>query len=607
MKMALRMQSRCILNSNPLKENEIMKRISIILTVFTAALLSSCTQEKSLNDKVVGNNDIVFSLQGAPATRSMEEMSLVQKGATIELAADENGQKLFLEETIEDLNRAWAPATKGTPAYTENVGVLYKNKLGVYAAAPLGDVNYESLDDEMYEGGWRYNHTYASDPWANGAVDFYFRMPSDMTSHGVTLGTDAYGKSGNNLTITFGYESPTEAKSQQDIIFAARNVNKDQYTKSLPNGVPVLFNHALTAVKFAIANPEEASITSIEFTGLVGKGTCTITPAKENDYRDNTGNYSSADAVNWTLDKTATGATYSSGEFGDPVSYDSGSFANNGDYPSSFAAAGAAQTNNLNDADATQTFWFIPQAMTDKVMLHITYTYGGNEGEGYIEFGKVLAEAGVIWKAGQLRTYTIRVDEVNLKIEDDVKGTGIVGMTKEDVVITNTGNVDVFIRAAIVGQWLDKNDNPVFGFTDEINDLFVVESWYEDQFVSHAGQHGVFENLAGYSNRTNNTSYSNPFPSNGTKGSWYYSSRDNYYYFSKAVAPGDPTGEPLFKSYTVSKIPEASNGAHPLDVEMYFTLEIATQAISARKSDGSLKTWTEAWKEALDYDPSANN
>ena len=582
-----------------------MKRFSFALAVFAATLLSSCMEEKSFNDKTIGENDVVFTLQGAPATRSMEEMSIVRKGATIELATDENGNNLFLEETIEDLNRAWAPVTRGTPAYTENVGVLYKNKLSVYAAAPLGEANYESMDNEMVVGGWRYNHTYASDPWANGAVDFYFRMPSDMASNGVTLGANAYGKSGNNLTITFDYESPAEAKKQQDIIFAARNVTKDQYTHSLPNGVPVLFNHALTAVKFAIANPEEAAITSIEFTGLVGKGSCTITPAKENDYHDNTGSYSSADAVKWTLDKSATGTTYSSGEFGDPVSYSSGSFANNGNYPESFAAEGAAQTNNLNDADATQTFWFIPQAMTNDVMLHITYTYGEYEGEGYIEFGKALA--GVTWKAGQLRTYTIRVDEVNLKIEDEVTGSGIVGMEKKDVVITNTGNVDVFIRAAIVGQWLDKNDNPVFGFTDEINDFYVVESWYEDQFVSHTGQHGEFVNLAGYRNSTKNTSYSNPFPSNGTKGSWYYSSKDNYYYFSNAVAPGDPTGEPLFESYTVSKIPEASNGAHPLDVEMYFTLEIATQAISARKSDGSLKTWTEAWKEALDYDPSANN
>ena len=581
-----------------------MKKINIALAVIAAALLSSCVEEKSFNDKTIGKNDVVFTLQGAPATRSMEDMSIVRKGATIELATDENGNKIFLEETIEDLNRAWAPDTKGTPAYTENVGVLYKNMLSVYAAS-MGDVNYESMDDEMVGGGWRYNYTYASDPWANGAVDFYLRMPSDMTSNGVTLGTNAYGKNGNNLTITFGYESPTEAKKQQDIIFAARNVTKEQYTQSLPNGVPVLFNHALAAVKFAIANPEEAAITSVEFTGLVGKGTCTITPAKENNYHDNTGSYSSADAVDWTLDKEATGATYSSGDFGDPVSYTSGSFANKGDYPSSFAGAGAAQTNNLNDADASQTFWFIPQDMTDNVMLHISYTYGENEGEVFLEFGKALS--GVTWKAGQLRTYTIRVDEVNLKIEDDVTGTGIVNMKKKDVVITNTGNVDVFIRAAIVGQWLDENDDPVFGFTDEVNNLYTVESWYEDQFVSHAGKHGEFVNLAGYSNLAKNTSYSNPFPSNSTKGSWYYSSRDNYYYFSNAVAPGDPTGEPLFDSYTVIKIPEATNGATPLEADMYFTLEIATQAISARQSDGSLKTWTNAWKEALGYDPTTNN
>ena len=582
------------------------KRIGFVLAVLAAALLSSCMREESFDNKTIGKNDLVFTLRKASETRSTEEMSIVRKGVTIELAADENGNKIFLEETVEDLDRVWEPVTRGTPAYTENVGVLYKNKLSVYAAG-LGDAAYDSLDEEMVDGGWRYSHSYDKNPWEEeDAIDFYFRMPSDMTSNGVTLGADAYGKSGDNLTITFGYESPTEAKKQQDIIFAARNVTKKQYNKSLPNGVPVLFNHALAAVKFAITNPEEASITSIEFTGLVGKGTCTITPASENDYHDNTGSHSSATAANWTLDNTATGATYSSGEFGAPVSYpNNGHFANNGNYPDSFAAEGAAQTNNLNDADATQTFWFIPQAMTDEVMLHITYTFGENEGEGYIEFGKALA--GVTWEAGQLRTYTLHVNEVNLKIEDEIDGEGIVGMKKENVAITNTGNVDVFIRAAIIGQWLDENDNPVFGFTDEVNNLYIVESWYEDQFVSHAGQHGEFVNLAGYSNLAKGTSYSNPFPANGTDGSWYYSSRDNYYYFSNAVAPGEATGEPLFDTYTISKIPEATNGAIPLDVEMYFTLEIATQAITAKQSDGSLKTWNNAWKDALGYDPSVNN
>lgn len=590
------MQSSCTLNSNP-ERLKVMKKIRIALAVFAAALLSSCVQEKSFNDKTIGENDIVFSMQGAPATRSMEEMSLVQKGATIEIAADENGHKLFLEETIEDLNRAWAPVTRGTPAYTENVGVLYKNKLSVYAAS-WGDVNYDSMDDGMVDGGWRYTHTYDSDPLANGAVDFYLRMPSDMTSKGVTFGNNAYGKSGDDLTITFDYVSPTDAKDQQDIIFAARNVTKKQYINSLPNGVPVLFNHALAAVKFAIANPEEAAITSVEFTGLVGKGTCTITPAKENDYRDNTGSYSSASAVNWLLDETATGEKYSSGDFGDPVSYTSGSFDKNGDYPSSFAGSGAAQTNNLNDADATQTFWFIPQAMTDDVMLHITFTFGKGEnainGEADIEFGKALKKTNVVWKAGQLRTYTIRVDEVNIKIEDTVTmGTNdaIVGAEKGAATITNTGNTDVFIRAAIVGQWLDKDNNPVFGFTDNINFLYEVESWYEDQFVkSTAGTHGKFYDLAGYKG------------AGDTVNKWYYNKDDQYYYYTESVAPEGVTTA-LFSKYEILKIPHTTNAGEVLSKDMYFVLEVASQAISARNPDGSLRTdYMEAWAEALAID-----
>lgn len=229
-------------------------------------------------------------------------MGLVQKGATIELASDENGHKLFLEETIEDLNRAWAPVTRGTPAYTENIGVLYKDNMSVYASA-LGEATFQTMDDDVYARksgygtgeGWRYNHNYASDPWAGADnYDFYFRMPVNMT--GVS-GLN-YGKSGNDLTITFNYTSPTTAAKQQDIIFAARNITKAEHLASLPNGAPVLFNHALTGVKFAIANPDEAMITSVEFTGLKGQGTCTIKPAKETDYSD-TDTYSSAKAVDW--------------------------------------------------------------------------------------------------------------------------------------------------------------------------------------------------------------------------------------------------------------------------------------------------------------------
>ena len=602
-----------------------MKKIYIALAVLGTALLSSCVQEKSFKDTKISENDIVITLQGAPATRA-SEMGLVQKGATIEFAANEDGQTIFLEETIEDLNSAWAPVTRGTPAYTENLGVLYKNNMGVYASG-LGDATYETMDSDVYarkEGygtgeGWRYNYTYSSDPWAAATNhDFYFRMPA--TANGVTYPL-TYAKSGNNLTITFTYTSPTKAADQQDIIFAARNIGKAEYLASLPNGAPVLFNHALTGVKFAIANPDEAMITSVEFTGLKGTGTCTITPSGETNNSD-TNVHSSATAVNWGDPDPVDGAKYTA-TFTKVVSYDSGKFAKNGNYPNSFKGAGSAQTNNLNDEDATQTFWFIPQAMTNDVKLHIVYTYGDDEGEADIEFGKELLKknANTYWYAGQLRTYTIRVDEVNVKIEDTVtladptevdvedadEGetlTSYEGSTKTAVCIQNTGNTDAYIRVALIGQWLDEESgDPVFGYTDFTSgDFKSVDSWYKDQFVNtDEATQGKFTGLPGYKG------------ANTTLNNW--EKRDGYYYYKTPVAPGkiigtapdgaanagDYLGNPLFTKYEVGAAPAAAVSGEVRQI--YFRLEIATQAISANKPDGTHYTLDEAWARANTPDP----
>lgn len=619
-----RSQSSCTLSSNP-ERLTVMKKIYIALAVIGTALLSSCEREKSFNETEIGENTIVVALQGAPATRSAEAVS-VQKGTIIEYTDAETNQTFFLEETIEDLNRAWAPVTRGTPAFTENLGVLYKNDLGVYAEG-LGDKQYWQWDTDLYprkgEGnedysdygtgsGWRYNYNYDSDPWkTKNNYDFYFRMPfkpAGVKTDNAGNPILTYGKSGNNLTITFTYTSPAKAEDQQDIIFAARNVTKEEHLNSLPNGVPVLFNHALTGVKFAIANPDEAMITSVKFTGLAGTGTCIITPANEGgNYTDAITEHSSAEAVNWGTGEDApsvvTGAAYTA-TFDEVVPFSGNSFESKGNYPDSFKGAGSAMTNNLNDTDATQTFWFIPQKMTNDVKLEITYTWGDDPTThtAVIDFGKSVLKnnANTYWYAGQLRTYTFKVDEVNVKIADTVTNS-----VKENVVITNTGNTDAFIRAALVGQWLDDNGNPVFGFTDEVFNYYEVDSWYQDQFVkTTAGTHGTFVGLPGYKGTTANPNKN-----------WYYNSKDGYYYYTNVVKPGKATGEngvdadgklihdPLFTKYTVGTAPNVSIGGHVV-YTVTFELEIATQAVTAKQLDGSdYANWYDAWKNALGYDP----
>lgn len=577
-----------------------MKKIYFAVTLLLSVVAVSCQREASFDDKQVGENALVLSMQGSAPTRAADEVS-VQKGALIELTDAETSQKFVLEETIEDLNSAWAPVTKGTPVYTENVGVLYEKMI-----AHVGSSDYDfysmdnsegSTDGKMVDGGWRYQCSNFTGWPANASestsLDFYLLMPT--TGNGIT-GTPTYGKTtDNDLSITFNYQSETTAAAQKDLILAARTITKKEATDNRVNGVSVLFNHALTGVKFAIANYDankKITIKSISFNGLYDGGKCTIIPAKENNYRDKpTEEYSSSDGrVVWeSLTKSGNALKAGGADgFGAPVNYSGGSFSDNGNYPSTFSDAGAK--NNLNDGNATQTFWLIPQTMSADVTLTIVYTCGTDkEKTGVFEFGKALntgtaeSPSYVEWKAGELRTYTIKVDDVNVAITDQFTTS-----TKNNVVITNTGATEVYIRAAIMGQWVDPSGNPVFGYTDfktgdESGQPASIPSWYQD-YMSHRdntqGYFGKFEGLPGEN--------------------WVIGS-DGYYYYTLPVAPsGHPT--PLFTSYTINEDnrPPMRVGGKWVDTNLL--IDIATQAIAAKqKGSGNTLTYipyNEAWQNA---------
>ena len=231
-----------------------MKKIYIVMAVLATAALASCQQEKSFNDEKLSENSVVFTISGG-ATRSAEAAPEVRQGVVIPLET-EDGSKFFLEETVVNLNEI-GPATKGTPAYTENLGTLYANNLSVYGdkGSFTTAATYENMETSMYarkdasQGeGWRYQHNYNGDPWPTdgSAVGFYLNMPAAPTGVSIT------GRTGGKFTFT--YTSPTTAAEQQDILFAYRSMTKEQHHGFLPNGAPVLFQHALTAVKFAIGN-----------------------------------------------------------------------------------------------------------------------------------------------------------------------------------------------------------------------------------------------------------------------------------------------------------------------------------------------------------------
>ena len=111
-----------------------MKKIYLIaFTVLATLALGSCVKEIQDNgsDVALGKNDIAFVMKGGVGTRA-GEAEVVSQGVSMPLGVTEDGISLYLEETVTDLD-AVAPVTRGTPAYTENLGVLYANQLGVHA------------------------------------------------------------------------------------------------------------------------------------------------------------------------------------------------------------------------------------------------------------------------------------------------------------------------------------------------------------------------------------------------------------------------------------------------------------------------------------------
>ena len=580
-----------------------MKKL-LLFAAIAALAMTSCEREKSFDGRIAGDKEIAFSLQSA-ATRSSESASPVSERQSFSLGQFD-GYELFLEEEVLDMN--YAAETRGTPVYTENVGYLYSGKLGVYTDAAGGvEATFAPMSSAPVTDpylGWIYRHDYAQDIWPaneNTEIQFYHRMPTDMTSHGVTSLTNASG------STTVSYTSPTTATQQQDIIFGGTKLSRKAYKGyfSSHGGAPVTLYHALTGVKFAIANDAEElaniKIDKISFKGLKNTGSFVF----------NTDNHE----FSWTASATPTDNIISQ-EFAvsDTVNYSSSRHKDN-HFADSFFAAGTKQ--NINDAKATKTFWLIPQSFPtgSDAELKINFTQGGKKDSLVVKITDLKAPN---WEAAQIRTYTFKIDEVNLKVEDKVTlagaaSNGFTGSKKDKFTITNTGNTRAFIRASLVGQWLrdiyaiDPNTGketddliesyPVFGFTDNVNNLYEVASWYQDQFVKMDGAaapartHGHFVELAGYDKE------------NGYN-DWVLC-KDGYYYYTVAVEPeaqdvdGNSKTKNLFKEYIVGTAPMSTiAGLQITNKNMHFTLEIATQAIKANILDGTVDTWQNAWQKA---------
>ena len=611
-----------------------MKKIYIALAVLATALLVSCVKERSFEKLTpLDENDIAFILNGM-STKSAEFSPAAVTGITIPLGRTESGEGFSLEETIEELNPN--PGTKGAPAYTVNVGEVYST-MGVFAFTE--DVTYEKMDDAAIEGkGWRYRYNYGYNPWPeSSAEDFYLIMPATPN------GTFAFTKRESQET-KFTYESPAKAVDQQDILVGQTSLTKAEHdTYFDKGGAPVTMYHALSGIKFRSgwdnANNTKTIITGVKWHGLKSKGTCTFNPA-------------ATDMISWSLGTDTTSfsqgfkdETWSSTKDG-TVNYNS-SDKKFGDswYQAGNDSNNPTNTHNLNNEDGEWTFWFIPQEMNDDGTLEVTFkvkinaTQGANAKEvtHKIKIGKQLAAKNVEWKAGQLRTYTLKPIHVAVEIEDSMDAQK---WTKSDVVIENVGNVSMFVRVNIIANWVGERQNS--GASDDWSDETVLMGYTDNTMTTEVARWGDKEFVWSGSNKdygtwtsaTGTTYAYSPFgtfvglPEKGDKtgpgdpvydttnnpeNKKFWIRHDKYYYYSMAIGPEemiDPETSPLFESYTVNTTPViwiADHTGTPRQARnVHLQMDVIVQAISA---DGyGPYDYIEAWTAALnpDNDPDFN-
>ena len=587
-----------------------MKKFRIIPVIAVIGLLASCSIEENnlSNGAELTKDEIAFALNKV-STRSAETVDDESyTSMSIEL-----GDGFYLEESISSMDDLSMnlPETRGVPIYTENLVAKRTENITVsvlkggetkQTKPNFGPDDYSLLDTENRI--WKYRYP-GKNPWdVAGSKDekMFFFVYSDPENKAKNLTYTTTSE--NDMSVSFEYSSQVgkdAAAAQEDLLFTGKTESKSEYDLShSKTGIPVTFYHALTAVKFRVGNDNSGEtktiITGVKFSNLKSTGACTIKP---ND-ADN--------RVSWTTSETTSDFTQT---FANPkynknsdntVSFESGDGSNFGD---SFYAAAA--DNNLNNADGSLTFFFIPQTIGDNVTLEVTFrvktpdTPDGTEITHLIDFGKVIKNGGtnnVTWNAGELRTYTLKPTDVDVKIVDDMEGA-----IKSNLHITNTGNVDEYIRVMLLGNWCDEDNNIVVGYKyknkdDEFEEgedyNTMVKPWFrggydDDEDGTYVDPYGEFDK-----------SFTLGEPQ-GDDNKWERGT-GSYFYYTEKIGPGKVNAltDALFQQYELKEVPTiyipSSTGGR-VAAKVHLEFEVVVQAIGVpTKNDGGTETEMTCWE-----------
>ena len=471
-----------------------MKKTSVFALLTAALTLASCVLEPLTPEDLLSpgqdGKTLFFSIvDGVPATRAAAAEDTVTRGSVIELGVMEDGRPFRFEESVTRLAiPSGNVATKGIPATSDNVGTLYErfNAVAYEGTSPVTiDGQSEFTFDYQNDSG-KWTHAFKSYPWETRSSMFFFMYMPEKPAGTTFDPTDK--------TISFSYtvEDAADKKELKDLLFAGCAATKAAFEADPMAGIPVTFYHALAGVKFAIGNDSNGTvIKQVTLKHIAKNGSAVV-------------NVGDSPSVSWSVPGSPEYEDYT-------LTVPEGTF-----------SAG----DDLNDEDLSLTFWLIPQTLSGDAELEVTYAInGGAERTVSAKINEALGGT-LALAAGELHTFTLNPDEVNVSITDEIAEG-----KKQNVVITNTGNVAAYLRAVIVANWQDATGN-------------IVAAWdyVPAEFV-------------------------------GLPGTGWTLGADGYYYTSATVEPGE-NAPALFTSYTPPSTPPVA-GAH-------LVMDVAVQAVKTK-------------------------
>jgi len=472
-------------------------------------------------------------------TKCVESQAETFLGET--MFVTESGDTLYVSaylSDMDDLADTSAVLTKSTLIGSSNFGTAdgYNSfKLDVYKEGE--STIYQSVDKSKtstamsgvtisYHGGsseykWSFDKSYYW-PTDGKALNFCSYGPvSEFGSSGhvsnMTWNKDTHA-------LSFQYTTPSasadtlDAQNQKDII---AGVNQQTYSNSGDNHVVLSLTHPLMAVRFVLGDLY-GKIEYISLNNFNSVGTATV----------------KSSGVVWSSLSTPKTYTQTFNMF-DATKYTDAQ-----------KAAGTVELDQTSKK--TRNFIIIPQVLPDNASMDLKM--GNNLHPITLSFKKIGDGFTTDWSgfAGKVVTFRVSSQRANL-VSVDITDT-VSGRVKNNIKISNDGKSDIYVRAVLVGNWLNSKGN-------------ILASWDENL------PYGKFDDK-------NPLSDASAFPRTLPSG-WVYNESDGFYYYKKILPSGYRISQNLFNKFELTDKPSVENSSDP-DVQLAsFELAILVQAVAA--------------------------